>query len=341
MGAKHSGSAVGADTVDAGYPPSPTPTAGDGGGSFDNRLTFQKLEVFCAVVDLGGVSRAAKHLWVAQPVVTAHVKSLERRLGGTTLLYRDGHEMRLTPAGRSFYRWASETLSSARQMMGELESAAREDARSRVTVAASMCVGSYLLPGILAQFQVNRPDAAISLAVSDSEQALSAVELGNSDLAVTIADGAPNFPGLIGEVIGHEAIVAVAAPDHPLPLEALTGEVFAGLPLIAPPRAHIRRELVDRQLALHGVHPRNIVMELGHPEAMKRAAEAGLGVCFLFRSSVERELLSGSLKHVELKGIQMKVPIVASVRRGQPRSALQVQLLDEIRRRLADPEENP
>ncbi|MFE6848904.1 LysR family transcriptional regulator [Streptomyces sp. NPDC057686] len=56
------------------------------GSTFDKHMTFQKLEVFCAVVDLGGVSRAARHLHVAQPVVTAHLKSLERRLGGTSLL---------------------------------------------------------------------------------------------------------------------------------------------------------------------------------------------------------------------------------------------------------------
>jgi len=37
---------------------------------YDNRITLQKLEVFCSVVELGGVSRAAEHLWVAQSVVS-------------------------------------------------------------------------------------------------------------------------------------------------------------------------------------------------------------------------------------------------------------------------------
>ena len=32
---------------------------------YDNRISLQKLEVFCLVVELGGVSRAAEHLFVA------------------------------------------------------------------------------------------------------------------------------------------------------------------------------------------------------------------------------------------------------------------------------------
>lgn len=47
----------------------------------DNRITLQKLEVLCSVVELGGVTRAADHLWVAQSVVSGHLRSPQERLG--------------------------------------------------------------------------------------------------------------------------------------------------------------------------------------------------------------------------------------------------------------------
>ncbi|WP_219412377.1 helix-turn-helix domain-containing protein [Pseudonocardia nigra] len=40
----------------------------------DNRISLQKLEVLCLVVELGGVHRAAERLFVAQPVVSAHLR---------------------------------------------------------------------------------------------------------------------------------------------------------------------------------------------------------------------------------------------------------------------------
>ena len=62
-------------------------------GKLDQRISLQKLEIFCLVVDLGGVGRAAEHLFVAQPVVSAHLRTLQERLGAE-LLYRDGRRLR-------------------------------------------------------------------------------------------------------------------------------------------------------------------------------------------------------------------------------------------------------
>src|ERR1700760_5005074 len=86
--------------------------------TFDNRITFQKLEILCLVVDLGGVTRAAEHLWVAQPVVTAHIRSLQERLG-VTLFHREGRRTILTDAGQQVYQWAQDVLSRTEQMQRE------------------------------------------------------------------------------------------------------------------------------------------------------------------------------------------------------------------------------
>ena len=63
--------------------------------ALDSRVTLHKLEVFSLVVELGGVSRAAEQLFVSQPVVTAHIRSLEQRVGAR-LFYREGRNLRLT-----------------------------------------------------------------------------------------------------------------------------------------------------------------------------------------------------------------------------------------------------
>jgi DNA-binding transcriptional LysR family regulator len=295
---------------------------------YDKRISLQKLEVFCLVVELGGVSRAADHLIVAQPVVTAHVQSLQQRLG-VKLLYRDGHRMRLTDAGERVYEWASETLSRTRELMRDLDGLS-EGQRGTVAVAASMTLGSYLLPAVLTEFRQRRPAAAITLFVSDPEHAVHAVEIGDCDFAVVVADAPPNNPALRAEVVGHEEIVLVAAPDYEPAVVSLPVTALEDAPLVSSPAGLVRRGVIDAQLAANGVRLRNVVIELGHPEAMKRATHDGLGMCLMFRNSVARELQDGTLREVCLEDARLSVPLMTVLRTDKRPSPIQQQLLDAV-----------
>jgi LysR family transcriptional regulator, low CO2-responsive transcriptional regulator len=300
----------------------------------DHRISLQKLEVFCLVTELGSVTRAAEQLIVAQPVVTAHIRSRGVRVG-TPLLYRDGRRMRLTDAGEAVHAWAAETLARTRAMTRELTGLA-DGQRGTAVLAASMSLGSYVLPPLLIAFRRERAQAEITLHVSDPEGAIAAAEHGDADVAVVVAQG----PGgaadqLEWEHLGATAVVLVAAPGSPPGGDRVTPADLADLPMIASPRGHVRRTLVDRQLAKAGAEPRNLVIELGHPEAMKRAARAGLGAALLFRDSVTEELARGELREIAIEGVTLSIPVFAVHRRGKRFTALQLDLLATLRGALA------
>ena len=105
------------------------------------------------------------------------------------------------------------------------------------------------------------------------------------------------------------------------------------LPFIEAPEGIIRRTFVDRQLRGLGVVQRNVVLQLGHPEAMKRATQDGLGVALLFRSAVQEELRSGTLCELPVDGVDLAVPAVA--RKGKTFSPVHRALIDEIRAAMA------
>ncbi|HKZ14311.1 MAG TPA: LysR family transcriptional regulator [Solirubrobacterales bacterium] len=302
--------------------------------SYDNRISLHKLEVFCLVVELGGVSRAAEHLIVAQPVVSAHIHTLQERLG-VKLLYREGHAMKLTDEGQRVYRWASETLSRTRELVRELDGIA-EGQRGSVAIAASMTVGSYLLPPLLSRLRRERPGARITLSISDPEGAVEAVERGDSDFAVLVGKAPANQGKIAAEEIGSVEIVLVAAPDFMPELSEISVADLGGLPLISSPAGHIRRSLIDDQLAARGVSPRDIVIELGHPEAMKRATLEGLGLCLLFRASVGAELERGELRTIAIDDAAMTVPLLTMVREGKRLSPVQSEVLEAVREGAAE-----
>ena len=61
-------------------------------------MDFRELEAFLAVVETGGVGRAAARLHRAQSSITSRIHQLESSLG-MTLFHRDSQRLRLTVAG--------------------------------------------------------------------------------------------------------------------------------------------------------------------------------------------------------------------------------------------------
>ena len=158
----------------------------------DTRVTLHKLEVFSLVVELGGVSRAAEHLYVSQPVVSAHVRSLEERVGAR-LFYREGHHLVLTEAGRAVHGWATSVLTHTRELSRQLDGLS-DGTQGSVVVGASMSVGSYLLPPVVTRFRRDRPLVNLQLNITDSDHAMQETEAGESDFAVVFLEEAPAEP---------------------------------------------------------------------------------------------------------------------------------------------------
>jgi DNA-binding transcriptional LysR family regulator len=275
--------------------------------AIDLRISLRKLEVLSLVVQLGGVGRAAEHLFVAQPVVTAHIRSLEERLGAK-LFYREGRQMHLTEAGQAVHRWAEEVLTRTRELERYLAGIS-DGKQGTVVLGASMSVGSYELPSVLATFRATHPGVDLRLGVSDTEHAIEDARAGVLDFAVVVSDEQLELPGMEVERVGSDEIVVVAAPGGEPHDDTISTEVLRRLPFIDAPEGIVRRKFVDRQLRQLGVRDRNVVLQLGHPEAMKHATRAGLGACLLFRAAVEEELRDGRLIEIALTDAAMSVPV--------------------------------
>jgi DNA-binding transcriptional LysR family regulator len=300
--------------------------------ALDRRISLHKLEVLSAVVRTGGVSRAAEALFVAQPVVSAHIRSLEERLGAR-LFYREGREMHLTEAGTAVHAWAEEVLVRTRELeryLGGLQ----DGRQGTIVLGASMSVGSYRLPPVLSRFRGSHPQVEVRLGISDTEHAVEDTRSGAFDFAVVVAAVSTDLPGLDATPIGEDEIVLVAAPDHEIAGRTLQIDDLRTLPFIEAPEGIIRRSFVDRQLRTLGIVQRNVVLQLGHPEAMKRATRERLGVALLFRSAVEDELAAGTLRELTVEGVDVSVPIFLVSRKGKTFSPVHEALIADIRAAL-------
>ncbi|QBR01342.1 LysR family transcriptional regulator [Paraburkholderia pallida] len=295
---------------------------------FDSYLTFQKLEVFCTVVELGSVTRAADRLCIAQPVVTAHLRSMEAKLG-YALVTRSGRNIALTEAGERIYRWAAEVISRTREVERELAGLEKGTAGSAV-VATSMSVGSYTLPSILSAFHSQHPDGLITLQITDPQAAVDATRIGGCDFAVILLESTQDLDGIKAIPLWEEDLLLVAAPSSRwLGADPQAVDLHT-VPFISTPKNMARRDLEETLLRKYGLDTRKVVMELGHPEAMKHAVRQDIGLSFMLACSVRDDVRRGDLVALERPGMSMKIPTYLVHREDKRFSAYQSALVQFV-----------
>jgi DNA-binding transcriptional LysR family regulator len=180
--------------------------------------------VLATVIDKGGFAQAAAHLHRSQSAVSYAMAQLQQALG-VTLLEINGRRARLTPAGEQLLRRARVVL----EQFQRLEAMARAIDTGWETELRLVVDAAYPRPqllGVLAELRASCPGTTISLADAVLSGAEEAIVDAHADVVVT--SHVP--PGFLGDRLMDVAMVAVAAPSHPLLTlgRALTLDDLAG-----------------------------------------------------------------------------------------------------------------
>jgi DNA-binding transcriptional LysR family regulator len=295
---------------------------------FDSHLTLQKLEVFCVVADLLSVTRAAQHLYITQPVVTAHIRSLEDKLGAR-LIRREGRGIALTVEGLRVLKWARDVVTRTRELERELGGSI-SNAPGQAVVSSSMSVGTYLLPGMICDFQLSHPDGKVELSISNPLIALESLRAGACDFAVTIVSPDQNLDGFAVYPLWTEPLLLVSSPTSRLVGNEAQREQISHLPFISTTSSPVMQQLEDGQLRANGIGSRRVVMALGHPEAQMEAVRRDVGVCFFLESSARADLARGALRVVKTPGFELRIALYMVHRKDKEFSQYQLELKQHI-----------
>lgn len=260
-------------------------------------MADRRLQVFHTVARLLSFTKAAETLHMTQPAVTFQVRQLEEYFN-TRLFDRTHNRISLTEAGERVYEYAdrifdlyAEMENSVREMTGEI--------RGALTIGASTTIAEYMLPALLGDFGTRYPEVTIHLRVSNSEGIVSMVENNTIDLGVVEAPvGNKN---LVVEVCRLDQLVAIVPPNHDLAeKESLGIDELLEYPFICREEGSGTREVINEYLNQHCKTALNISMELGSPEAVKGAVEAGMGVSVVSRATIQKELKLDTLRAINL-----------------------------------------
>ena len=236
---------------------------------------------------------------MTQPAVTFQIRQLEEQFD-TRLFDRTHNRVSLTEAGRIVFEYAEKIF----EQYAEMENAIREmtdDISGSLTIGASTTISEYLLPALLGEFNSKNPAVRLRLRVSNTEGIVSMVENNIIDLGVV--EGLVNNKNLLVEVCRQDELVLIVPPNHELAgRESVKLKDVMHYPFICREEGSGTREVILDYMYGLGMdkHAMNTCLELGSPEAVKGAVEAGMGVTIVSSASIGKELKLGSLVSIPL-----------------------------------------
>ncbi|PXY19018.1 LysR substrate-binding domain-containing protein [Prauserella muralis] len=296
-------------------------------------MELRQLRYFLTVAEEASFTRAAARLHVAQPGVSAQIRSLERELG-QPLLDRSARAVRLTEAGAAVLPYARAAL------------AAVEDVRTAVDeltgllrgkVAVGMVAGSAALgvPEVLAAFHDAHPGVEVTLTEADTDPMLDALRAGRLDVAIAaFAGAAPD--GIETRTLSDQPLVAAVGEGDPLAgRRGVTLAELGDRALIGMRPGTAMRAILDAACAAEGVAPR-IAFEAGNPQVLGDLAARGLGVAILPESTARAR---PDLRVVPVTVPPMRGRVALAWRAEGPNGPAARAFIEHARARLATPPE--
>jgi len=262
-------------------------------------MSDRRLQVFHAVARLLSFTKAAEVLHMTQPAVTFQIRQLEDQFD-TRLFDRAHNRVSLTEAGHVAFEFAENIF----EKYSEMENAIREITGSisgSLTLGASTTISEYMLPALLGDFNSKNPEVLLRLRVSNTEGIVSMIENNVIDLGVV--EGPVTNKNLLVEVCRKDDMVVVVPEGHELSkLKKVSVEEMLKYPFICREEGSGTREVISEYLRSQGLgkHALKACLELGSPEAVKGAIEAGMGISVLSSVSISKELKLGTLKTIPL-----------------------------------------
>lgn len=255
-------------------------------------MDLRLVEYFVAVIDHGGITKAAQALYIAQPSLSQAIRTLERQLG-LELFDRSGRHLVLTPDGEAFAGPARGILADVERATAKVASV-RQLATGRLDIAAVSTLAIEPLPVLTSRFQSRHPGILINVRDPGSPaEAANQVRRGQVELALTPLPAESD--SLTTRELWEQEIVIALPPSlaaglpDPVPLDAI-----ATVPLVLEFSGG--RSLVDERLdrAIG-----TVAVECAHPPAVWALVVHGAGATILPRRIAETELPGVVVRSIE------------------------------------------
>jgi len=263
------------------------------------------LLVFVTVAEKKNFSRAAEALSLTQPAISQQIHTLEEYYG-QKLFERTSKRVELTPAGETLLPYARQILNLsavARDRVNDLVG----KVSGRLSIGASLTIGEYLLPQLLAKYARLFPDVTISMKIANTEE-IGQMVLDHT-IDVGVVEGRLQHRHLELTPFAEDELILIAPLGHPLASrESVQAADLSRETFLLREEGSGTRVQAEEVLDALGVTPKRMIA-LGSTQTIKEGVEEGLGLAILSKWCVRKELRYETLVRLEVEGQRFPRPL--------------------------------
>jgi DNA-binding transcriptional LysR family regulator len=296
-------------------------------------MNTETLRAFVAAATLRNLTLAGDELHLSQPAISKQLKALEQELG-VSLYERNGHGIKVTPAGELLLKKAKALVEQVEQLpklFSECHGRAFTESQP-LRVAASIMLSTIVLPDLLARFQKSHDEEEIELMTRRPKRVEALVLCARAEIGFNTHK--PLSGKLQWQCFRREKLVFFAAPSHRLAkLRRVTVAKLQAERIIT--RANVLK-LAEmnpalKQLAENGSNLK-IAPRFNSPVAMKAAVARKMGIGLAFADTVRDEVRNGEFKILRGHGLKLEGMSYILLRKDRDLSPLARDFLKLARR---------
>lgn len=256
-------------------------------------MDLRTLKTFILAAEHENFRIVSEKLYITQPAVTFQIRQLEKDVGDK-LFNKHGRHIKLTEVGRLFYKEAKDIVHQYEKSLSKI-SKFQQGYSKTVRIAISPLLADTILPSILREYTKEYPFVELSIQVLESKEISAVVENGDVDIGLSCL---PGFSNVNSFKFHEESVSLVSIHDG---YDAESAPVIDG------------KELLKNSIIFTDNHPyfwgtikeqlkktlpSYKLMRVTQSHITKRFILEGIGVSFLPKSIINRELLEGRLMEI-------------------------------------------
>ncbi len=282
-----------------------------------------KHEIFLEVARVLSFTKASESLFLSQPAVSKHIKTLEDHYG-KSLFERSGNRVKLTQAGLILQEHLHQAKVIQKQLEFELSGLEEHyQAKGELILGSSTTVALYIIPPILSRFHRTYPNLNIRLYNRNSSNVLKA--LLNYDIDMGIVEQQSRLSTVSERFFLSDEVIPVCATHSPLALNpVLNLKELPEIPLVLREAGSGTLSAIEKSLLAHQIKLSDlkVKIKLGGTEALKNFLLNDESLGFLPRRSVARELKNGELCALTIPDLHIQRNFYFIQRRGMENDRL-------------------
>ena len=261
----------------------------------------QKFLTFLSLCETRNYTKTAELLYVTQPSVTNHIKSLEK-IYNIRLFTSNTKNFKLTPEGELLYKYVLQ-LKALNAQFDRMISAT-ENRKEHITFSVTKNVNNGYLKYIISNWTKSNSDLNYCLNIKEYEDILEELNQGIIDFA--IIDNRFNKKNYqVIELVKTKLVLGVNK-KHPLAkFSKVSFDALSKEKVILDIKGTGKRDFLENELKLHNRTLKDLVnlIEINSPETVINMVKNSDFVSVFYENEIKDEIKSGKLIPIEISEI--------------------------------------